>query len=515
MTTVNLPEVNAPVTGAQQAVGNAAQRALLLTQMTSAGTAVDGALNLNPSLAQIKVLGGNGGMGYDAADKFREINEITPLDVIFKDDPTGGATEKNLTFTGTATGVGGTLEIGVGSSRNGIVSVGVSAGDTAAEIATAVAAAYASVANLVATIAVDGTETTQVNATFNHDGLEGNAMPFYCKGYVPGITYAITVGTAGTGTVTTTDIFDAIGDTRYDMIVAPASWGVAYLETLLDDRWNVANKIVDGCAVLTNADTYDNYATLGATLNSKGTAPFIAGKLEARTWYHGMDIFENPLAISAMYAAIETLKRTDDEDVSSYVSSAVDQGDLIGGIHMASLPKFNTPLPLPVQNTGFGWSGTEPALLNGFGFSVIGNNVAGNTVLMGEAYTMYKTDTLGNPDVSFRFKNYVDTSSAGREYIATNMRAAFGQHRLTGGQLAGNLSMANAASIRSKILRLCADLGNVGILQKGPVAKETIDSNLTITPVVSTGQVSCTIKKFPIVTQLRGFYIPIEITFNI
>ncbi|NIS23463.1 hypothetical protein GWN75_05955, partial [candidate division KSB1 bacterium] len=68
----------------------------------------------------------------------------------------------------------------------------------------------------------------------------------------------------------------------------------------------------------------------------------------------------------------------------------------------------------------------------------MGNNIAGNAVILSDAYTTYKTDAAGNPDPTFEFLNYVDTDSGVREYFYNNARADLAQSRLTDGDLAVN-----------------------------------------------------------------------------
>ena len=51
------------------------------------------------------------------------------------------------------------------------------------------------------------------------------------------------------------------------------------------------------------------------------------------------------------------------------------------------------------------------------------NNPANTVLISNEAVTTYKTDTLGNPDVTFKYVNFVDTLSIVREYVFNNLKA--------------------------------------------------------------------------------------------
>lgn len=191
---------------------------------------------------------------------------------------------------------------------------------------------------------------------------------------------------------------------------------------------------------------------------------------------------------------------------------------MIGGTHVASLPFMNTPTPLPVEDVGLGWvedsSTVEVTELNAAGASVIGNNVASNTVLLDEVLNTYKTDSNGDADTTWKYRCVVDTASQIREYLMNNMRSAHAQSRLTTGALVGNKTMSNEASIRSKFLRYCKDLQGEALIVAGPDAVAYIDTNFTVSIDLSTGTATCA-SRIPVVTQLRAMYIPIEIVFNI
>jgi phage tail sheath gpL-like len=513
MTKVNLPEIDATVSSVPSALANASQRALLLAHMTSAGTATDEALNENPSLPELKALSGAGSMAYDAASVFRLYNEITPLDAILVDDPTvsAAATVKAITFTGTATGTG-TLVARYGSERKGKATLSVAIGDTAEDIVDNFVTLYAAKSDVIGAVAEDGSVTTQLNFTYNHACTEGNGVPVAISGYVPGITYAVTVDTAGTGVYDATNVLDVINETRYNAIIAPASWGTAYLVAKLDARWNVSNKILDGLAYIVAVDTKANLVTAGDALNSLGIV-YRGEKLEARTNYHGAEFMESPLAVAATAAAISTLRLTDGANIANVVSSATTAADKIGGMKIASLPVFNTPTQIPVQGVGFGFTEAEVKELDAAHVSVIGNNSANTAVVFGKSFTTYKTNSSGDADITFGYEEYVQTASQIREYISNNMRSACGQSRLTNGTIPAGVTMDNESTIRSKFLGFCDDLSEAALIQKGPVAREFIDNKTSISLDLAEREVTIT-TRIPIVTQLGKMIIPIAIVFS-
>jgi hypothetical protein len=64
-------------------------------------------------------------------------------------------------------------------------------------------------------------------------------------------------------------------------------------------------------------------------------------------------------------------------------------------------------------------------------------------LISNEAVTTYKTNTLGQTDVTFKYVNFVDTLSLVREYTFNNLKADLSQHILTTGKLIDGRPMVN------------------------------------------------------------------------
>ncbi len=212
--------------------------------------------------------------------------------------------------------------------------------------------------------------------------------------------------------------------------------------------------------------------------------------------------------------SIRALRLTEDANISRFVISRDGSLDRFGGMEIASLPYFNTPVPeLPLQDIEDGFSKDEIDDLKAAGVAVIGNNRANTGVILGEAVTTYKTDAASNEDITFKFLNYVDTSSAIREYYFNNYKARFSQHRLTEGSLIRGRAMANAASIEAFSTQLYQELANRVLVQDGEPYLQFYKENLVVELDLSTGTASVQMRT-PIVTQLRAILGTIQIEFS-
>lgn len=146
-------------------------RALLIGQITAAGTAVANVPVISQGVADAKAQGGPGSMlalmaaAYRANDGFGEVWYL-PL----ADDGAAVAAAGSIAFTGPATAAG-TLSLYIAGQR---VVVAVPSGMTAALLATALAAAITAVVDLPVTAVVDGVVTSKVNITAKNLGAAGN-----------------------------------------------------------------------------------------------------------------------------------------------------------------------------------------------------------------------------------------------------------------------------------------------------------------------------------------------------
>jgi len=513
-TTIRQPKVTVNIVNASATVGNTAQKILFVGQKTAAGSATAGALveSIANGGAEDALFGRDGMLAtMIRANKVR--NQQIQVDAIALDDNGSGVDATGtIAVTGTATEAG-TLTVIAGSERNFKFSVAVADTDTATAVGAAIEAAVNANLDVPVTAAnVTGTVTmTAINA-----GTYGNSIPLEVRGTVAGISTTVTGMASGATDPTLTAVFDVIGDKRYQAIVWPYPNDTAELRSLLDPRLNADGKVLDGVGFTALADTVSNLKVLGAALNSQSLV-IIGDQLETETNYSGPSIVEISMVTASQWAGFRGLRLdTDGFSVADLVITANGPLDSFGGPALASKPYFNTPFAelVPMQ-TGRGFDDSEIKDLKDDGITVIGNDIANNTVISGEFVTTYKTDVAGNPDITFGFLNFVDTSSQAREFFFNNLRSRFAQSRLTEGDVIKGRDMANEQVIRSFLKRLYQELSGPDfvLLESGEDALNFFNDNVVITIDKALGKV--TIQMIvPLVTQIREIASTMKISFS-
>jgi phage tail sheath gpL-like len=521
------PEVTIALANADQSIANADQKVLIVGQQGATATATSGALVLGSSNGNF--LGGEEDALFDKNSQvaqsikaFRKLNKQVVVDVIPLDD--NGTTDRTITFTvaGSPSVTGGTLTVVAGSEIDHKYEIAIGATDTATDIADAVSAAITAdtdcpftctnVAGLVTLLAVNaGTvaNTLGVEAYYNTTAIDDG----------------MTFGTDLTETVTgatdpaTANILD-VATSRYQGIVWPFA---AQTEParFLALRNNPTNAILDGVSFtsVVEADASAAAATANA-LNDQNLVIFFdqfEDDITVNTaQYLGPAQNEASYKKAAQFAAIRSLRLTEDASIAGITTSSASL-DQFGGTALASLPYFNTPMKnLPIIPQGRGFTQAEIETIFDAGGSVLGNNRTGTNALAGEVVTTFKTDAAGNDDITFKFLNYVDTTSNAREYFFNNYKARFAQSRLTEGAVSRGRDMANATIIRAYTEQLYQDLAGPDfvLVQDGEDAIEFFKNNLTVTLDLANGKVTIT-AFLPIVTQLRQIIATLKIAFSV
>lgn len=514
MTQINQPKVNVNIIPSSESAENTGQKILFVGQMLGAGSATAGALvqNVANGGAEDSLFGAKSMLAtLIRANKIR--NQQVQIDVIPLDDA-GGASDATGTIVvaGTATEAG-TLTVIAGSERNHKYSIAVASGDTATVIGDAIEAAItADTSSPVSAANVTGT----VTFTAENGGTYGNSIPLEVREEVAGVTTSVTVMTGGATDPTLTSVFDPVAGQRYQAVVWCYPSDTTELRAFLDPRFNADGVVLDGVGFTALNDTLSNLSALGSVLNSESLVIF-GGKQEIETNYQGGDIVEIPLVKAAVFAGYRGLRLDSDGfNIADLIITANGPLDSFGGPALASKPYFNMPFDdlIPIS-VGRGFDDSEIETLKDAGISLLGNNIAANGVITGEIVTTYKTDSAGNPDVTFGFLNYVDTASQAREYFFNNYRKRFAQSRLTEGDIVKGRDMANAPVIRSYSKRLYQDLSGVDyvLLESGEAALLYFEDNMVIAIDKALGKVTIQMK-VPIVTQLREIAATMQIAFS-
>jgi phage tail sheath gpL-like len=513
-TTVRQPRTNVAIVPSSEEAQNTGQKLLFVGQKIG-GTAVAGELveNIANGGAEDALFGAQSMLAaLIRACKVR--NQQVQIDAISLDDD-GAAVQATGSFDLTAGPAteDGSLEIIFGSEKNYKATIAVTSGDTVTVIGDAIEAAVNAVANRqVEALNAVGI----VGITAKQGGTYGNSIPLEIRGEVAGITTGVTGMSGGLTDPTLTGVFDVIAEKRYQGIVWPYPNDTTPVRSLLDPRFNADGQVLDGVAFTALNDTVGNLTSLATALNSQSLV-IIGGKLEAETNYAGGDVVEIPMLKAAQFAGFRALRLdVDGFSISDLVITANGPLDSFGGPALASKPYFNTPFAdlFPIK-TGRGFDSLEIETLKDAGVSIVGNNPAGNTVVSGEIVTTYKTDSAGNPDITFTFLNYVDTASQAREYFFNNYRKRFAQSRLTEGDILKGRDMANANVIRSYSKRLYQDLSGVDfvLLEAGEDALLFFDQELVILIDKALGKATIQMT-VPIVTQLRDILATLKIAFS-
>lgn len=430
------------------------------------------------------------------------------------DHGSGVAATGRIVFATNATAAG-TITIYIDSLINGKYELTVASGDTPIAIGDALVAAIT--ANLDSPVSAINTAGS-VALTALNDGTQGNTIGLkYDLGTVTGTTVTLTAMASGATDPTLTALFDGVADKRYTSIVYPAEWGVSTLTTFTEARFNVDNKILDGLGIVCKADTYANSNSALDALNKK-TLAYIPNRLLSSTKHKGGAIFESPLVIAAKVAALRELRLT----IGSNVSSITTNGQAIGGSFFGGIPYHNTPfINLPIIATGNDFTDTEATELESSGGWLFRNNPSNTVLISNEAVTTYKTNTLGDVDLTYKYVNYFDTLSLVREYIFNNAKADFSQHILTTGQLIAGRPMVNANSFIATMVGYYATLSGLNgdnsyvLLRAGEAEKKAFKQAIQDSIVITLATGTITAESIAnIVTQVRDIIINFTPTFE-
>lgn len=511
--TISQPDITVNVIPATTTVDNEAQRTLIVGQQTSSGSAVSGSLVQDIQNANNEdALFGEDSLIAAGVRAFKTINQESRLDAIPLDDGAGTDATGLVVFAVNA-GASGTITVYVGSKKNNAYALAVTLADTPTVIGDAlVTAITADSKALVSAINTTGSVAlTALNA-----GTEGNdiAIAYEIDG-VTDTTVTLTAMASGATNPTLTGIFDVIENERYQTVIWPGSFDLDVLTDELEARFNVTNDILDGVGIVGDVDTFANIKTLATGRNDK-TLVILANKLLTDADHKGGAILEHPFVMASLFAGIRSLRLTDDANIAQFTISTNGARDSFGGTALASFPYFNTPFPaLPTIPTGKSFTRLEIEQLHDVGAAVIGNNIGATDVIAGEIVTTYKTDVAGNPDISFKYLNYVDTSVNIREYFFNNLRKRFAQSRLTEGDLVPNRSIANQQVIESFLDSLYDDLSGPDFVltQAGEDALQFFRANRSVTLDMTEGKVTINMQ-VPIVVQLRTIIATMQIAFS-
>ncbi len=514
VSTISKPDVTLQIIGAQDISDIAEQKINLIGQQIAA-TVTSGDLVENVLFLDTDTLFGVrshiAGMIRSARRVLDGIIPRPQIDVIALDD-NGGATAATaiLAIAAGVSTAAGTVTLTVGSAQDHVFSVDFISGETDDNIAIALKAEI----DLDLEAPFTASETTgTLTLTAANGGTIPNDWGIAVDGEVPGLALTLTGWTGGATDPVLTTVFDPIADIRYQTIVWPEAYPEADVATFLDARFNVANDVLDGVALIHKSDTLANLKALAVPLNSQ-SVNILGNKPIDTAVYKAPAVFGIGDNMTSEIAAIRGARLTEDAPITAFVLASGSPADAFGGIGLSSKPYHNTTLPfVAIPRLGLYFSREDQDELNSNGISTFGANRARTGTILSTQVTTYLTDGPGNPDTSFKFLNTVDQSSSIRAFYFENLKARYAQHRLTTGALVPRRAMANEASIRAFCSELYSSLADEAVTQAGQVALQDYRDNLSVILDLASGSV--TIDQKPLlVSQLRVILGTIQINFG-
>jgi phage tail sheath gpL-like len=515
MSVTSLPRITQQLLAAQAVLGVNPYTALLIGQIEGSGTAVSGDLYVDierKSITEIVALFGEGELTGRILRCRENIQGRVPINVIALTEA-GGATQATLDIvvTGTAT-EDGTLTLKCIDAELYTINIDITKDDVAADIAAAIKTEIDALVRFPATSGAVAVATLPLTA--KDGGTLGNKFTVKAVTEVAGITVTAGQFTTGTTDPTLTGIFDGVQSKRFHAISWPYEGDFSEVEDFLEARNVINNEFLHGVAYIGYDDTEANI-----TAKVNGATPLNSMNLifMGQRQISGESVIVTPPDWRcAEFISIEGLRATDNVPVGSFVT-VTSRSDVFGNVGLYSLAYYNTPMALTdIADPDLLFDGTEQVNLKNDGFTIIGTNQSKTSALMAEVVSTYKFDSLGFPDVSFKYLNYIRTGYAVLELYFNNLKAAYSQYRLTEGQLVSGRAIANAESIEGKYLELFQLFGSEDyvLVQAGTDANEFFRENLSIGVDLATGTVTSN-GQLPIVTQLREINQTWQLAFSI
>lgn len=513
--TVSFPRSESTLLADDQSAVNEPQKVLFVGQKVAAGTAIAGELieKIGNSAEEDGLFGANS-MLANLIRVAKRKNKATQFDAIALDDAGGAVSAAGIiTFTGAPTETGTIIVNILDNTFNNTFKLDVLTTDTPTTLGDKLEAAINAVARLQVTAA---NVTGVVTLTADNGGTEGNFIPIDVVSAIAGLTVAVAAFTGGLTDPVLTGLFDVIEDIRYQTVVWPTGYDRAFVRDFLDLRFPTAvNFVLDGVAIQALAQTKTSAVVTANALNSQSLGLIINPPV-ARTLEKSFMIKVHPSELAALFGAVRAIRLTAGVNISEYTLGARGNLDRIGGVAIASLPYANTPFTgLPVIKSEDKLSLDDIDELRAAGVTTMTNNRAKTVILSDQAVTTYKTNALGDPDITFTFMNYVDTSVAIREFFLNSLTVENSKTRLTEGAVVAGRSMVNEAAVSAQLDNIYITLAGADFVLTAAGAEQlkAFRESKTITLDQAQGLVNIQMRVV-IVTQFRKFVDFIKIAFN-
>ena len=509
----NNPKVKSPLVTAKPQVSVDGKVTTVILPMTT-GSATAGTLVENVGINQEDTLFGGNSDVATCIRRLRKVNEVSQINAIGLDASAGTASTGSIVFTGTATSAG-EIDIYIGNEDRKY-SVGIVIGDTATDVGDTLEGLIT--ADVAQALVSSVNTTGSVALTAINKGTIGNDVNIRVDESVAGISVALTAMSGGVTDPAVAGLVSLLED-RTD-IITHSEYDYNLFVDLLDGRFNSDNIALDGRVIIAVNDTKDDAVTLLNAENSQSLVVF-PDKPVDKTTKKGSAVFSMPYERCATFETVRTLRLEEGEVITDFVVTRAPR-DQFGGVALNSLPLFNSPTTLPIVPNGEGYTDAEVKEINDAGGSLLGNNRAKNGLITDQILTTYKKNSAGQEDITYKFLEYVDTSTACREFILESLAIDYAQARLTKGSPLDGRDIADKSRVRADIMGYMETLGDVdnALLQSGVVEEtgetisEIIGRNLKIDIDIANGLIFIqTI--LPIMTQTREILSPLSIVFDV
>lgn len=515
MGTTSLPRIIGQLLAARGEVTLDPWTILIVGQIGATGTAVSGQYYENVqdmTIAEIEAL-------FDADTEItgrilraRAICQGRfPIWAVGLDAAAGTAATLDIVTTGDAT-EDGTITFKAIDESLYTFTVDVLSGDAAADVAANIKTAIDALERFIATSGAVAVATLPLTA--NDVGTIANKYTIKVENVPAGLTITAGQFSGGATDPTVTGIFDPVSAQRFHSISWPWESDFSEIETFLENRNVINNAFLHGMAFIGFDDTEANITAKvngGTPLNSPNLI-FMGNRQVSSE-----SVIVTPQDWRCVeFMAIEALRQTDGAPIGNYVTVSASR-DIVGNAGLASLAYYNTPMAL----TGLGdpnslFDGTEQENLKGDGYTIVGINNSKTSAIMGEVVSTYKFNTIGEPDVSFKYLNYIRTGFLALELFFKTLKSDYSQFRLTDGDLIAGRSMANKEQIEGRYLSIYQILSRPDFVltQAGSAAEGFFFQQLSVTTDIVNGLVT-TSGQLPIVTQLRQINITFQLNFSL
>lgn len=272
---IRVPLFYAEVDNSRANTGSINQRALIIGQITSSGTATPNVPVICEGVADAATKGGPGSVLHLMVDAYRQNDTFGEVWLLpLADDGAAVAATGTIQITSAATAAG-VLSLYIAGVR---ISQAVTSTQTPAQVATALAATINATANLpvTATVSTDTVTLTAINKgpTGNEIDIRVNYGGTAAGEVMPtGMAVTITAMASGATPPSLTTAFANLGDQPFDFIVMPYtdSTSLNAVKSLLDDitgRWSWSRQVY-GHAFAAARGTLGALTTLGTARNDQ------------------------------------------------------------------------------------------------------------------------------------------------------------------------------------------------------------------------------------------------------